>query len=190
MSEKSGLEMLAEILYEIKLIRQEMKILDQNIKKVANSAKISEIANKVINTPLKDWARHGTTKGAKVEMANDPSKTIQKKNLRFGFEPQDASKTNQVSPRVRATTECMCEGKMVADYSGKSVPLPGLFVKIFDSKDKLVKQTKTNKAGLWLSKLPVGKYIANVEGKFNGKDLYPVNLTFEVKAGMSKLEVK
>jgi len=191
MKEQSGIDMISELLREVKLMRKEIKILDQNIKKVANSAKISEIANKVMNTPLKDWAIHSTTKGAKIEQATAQTRTIDKNNLRFGFEPQDASKTKQEKPnRARSPVSCMCQGKMIADYAGKPVPLPGLSVKIFDSKDKLIKETKTNKAGVWVSKLPPGNYVANIEGKFRNKDLFPVNLTFCVKPGIEKLEVK
>jgi hypothetical protein len=189
MKERSGMDMIADLLREVKLMRKEIKVLDQNIKKVANSAKISEIATKALQTPLKDWAKQSAPK---VEAVN-PKELVKKENLRFKFETVDASKTNQPKPsRAKKTVElgCLCQGKMIADYGGKAVPLPGLDVKIYNEKDSLVKETKTNKAGYWLSKLFPGNYVANIEGTFNGKALYPVNINFTVKPGMDKLEVK
>ena len=105
----------------------------------------------------------------------------------------DASNLNQEQPRrnQRVTdTACMCQGKMVAEYGGKSVPLSNLSVRIFDDKDKLIKETKTNRAGNWMSQLYPGNYVVNIEGKYNNKALYPVNLAFVVKPGVTQLEVK
>jgi hypothetical protein len=188
MAERSGLDMLSELLKEIKLIRQEMKVLDQNIKRIANSAKISELATKALGTPLKDWAK---PKNPTIEAVS--SRTINKENLRFKFETVDASKIKQEQPSRSARKEptlCICKGKMVAEHKGKSAPLSGLSVKIYNDKDKLIKETKTNRAGHWMSQLPKGNYVANIEGKFNGQELYPVNLVFVVKSGMKSLEVK
>ena len=188
---KSGMEMISDLIREVKLLRKEVKVLDQNIKKIANSTKVAEIAAKALNTPLKDWIKPNAPR-PKIEAATKPGE-IRQKNMRFKFEPVDASKIKQEAPNRSSrmvSTECMCQGKMVAEQGGKPIPLPGLDVTIFDDKDNLVKKTKTNKAGSWMSKLKPGNYVANIEGKFNGKDLYPVNLTFVVRQGMSTLEVK
>jgi len=187
MSERSGIDMISELLNEVRMLRKEVKILDQNIKKIANSTKVAEIASKALDTPLKDWVKPSSPK---IEAIS--KKLIDQKNLRFKFESVDASKTKQESPNRanRKPTMCMCQGKMIITKDGKPIPLPDLSVKIFDDKDKLIKETKTNRAGTWMSQLPVGNYIANIEGKFNKQDLYPVNLPFIVKPGMQKLEVK
>lgn len=184
---KSGIDMISELLNEVKMLRKEVKVLDQNIKKIANSAKITEIATKALNTPLKDWVKPNSPR---IEAVN--KNLIDKKNLRFTFESVDASKTKQQPPNrsAKQATACMCQGKMIVTKDGKPVPLSGLIVKIFDDKDNLVKETRTNKAGVWMSQLSSGNYIANIEGKFNKKDLYPVNLPFVVKPGMQTLEVK
>lgn len=189
MTERSGIDMLSELILEIKMLRKEVKILDQNIKRIANSTKVAEIATKALNTPLKDWVKPNNPK---IEAVIGNKKLVDNKNLRFKFEPVDASKTAQKSPNRSAdkVTRCMCQGKMIVTKDGKPVPLPNLDVKIFDAKDNIVKETKTNKAGMWMSQLVPGNYVANIEGKFNGKDLYPVNLPFTVKKGMQKLEVK
>ena len=98
MSEKSGIDMISELLTEVKLLRKELKVLDQNVKKIANSAKISEIANKVINTPLKEWVRPSGVPKATAEAVTADNRLIKKENLRFNFESMDASKTAQKQP--------------------------------------------------------------------------------------------
>jgi hypothetical protein len=187
MKEKSGIEMISELLMEVKMLRKEIKVLEQNVKKIANATKVSEIATKALETPLKDWVKPSSPSIKSVS-----GKSIEKKNLRFKFEPVDASKIKQEQPnrsRLKPTM-CMCQGKMIVTKDGRAVPLPGLSVKVFDDKDNMIKTTKTNKAGTWMSQLPPGNYIVNIEGKFNNKDLYPVNLPFVVKEGMQNLEVK
>lgn len=184
---RSGIEMISEMLSEIKIMRKEIRILDQNIKKIANSTKAAQIATKALNTPLKDWVKPNNPK---IEAVSKP--TIDQKNMRFKFESVDASKTKQEPPNrsAKKPTVCMCEGKMVITKEGKEVPLPGLNVKIYDDRDNLVKETKTNKAGRWASQLKPGNYVANIEGKFRGQNLYPVNVNFKVREGMQRLEVK
>ena len=197
MTEKSGINMLEELVQEVRLMRKEIKVLEHNIKRIANSAKISELAAKAMGTPFEDWTRSEKTSKSSIEPVNADDlagSKINKKNIRFNFEPTDASKSNQVQPsrssRQPAVDSCMCQGKMVAEYKGSSVPLPGLDVKVYDDKDQLVKETKTNRAGMWMSKLMPGNYVANIEGKYGGQDLYPINLSFVVKPGVSKMEVK
>lgn len=190
---KSGIDMLSDILREITLLRKEVKVLDQNIKKIANSTKVAEIAAKALNTPLKDWIKPNAPR-PKIEAATKPKPgEISQKNMRFKFETVDASKTKQEAPNRSSRVsdkKCICEGNMVAEYSGKTLPLPGLDVKIFDDRDNLVKETKTNRGGKWMSQLGPGNYVANIEGNFQGKPLYPININFVVKPGMKKLEVK
>lgn len=190
--EVSGLDMLKDLVQEVGLLRKEMRVLDQNIKKIANSAKISELATKAMGTPLEGWARSG---GAQVQASAAPSaspgvaavsKSVQSKDMRFGFDRS----ADPAKPQPPPVTACMCQGKMVAELKGSSIPLPDLDVKIFDEVDAVVKTTKTNRAGVWMSQLKPGNYVANIEGKYAGKDLYPINLAFMVKKGMKKLEVK
>lgn len=189
MSERSGIEMLEELLNEVQTLRKELKILDQKVAQIANSAKIAEIANKALGTPLEDFVRSKpqAVAAAEPEAALDAEHVGIKK---FNFERSDAAKTDQVQPRGRGQAKAtLVSGKMIVQIGGKDTALSGLNVKIFDKTDKLVKQTKTNRAGTWMSHLHAGKYVANIEGKHKGQDLVPVNLKFEVKEGMKELEV-
>lgn len=196
MTEKSGIEMLGELLKEVKRLNKKVDVLDRLVKQVANSAKISEIATAALNTPLKHWAQPASkpkAASAKAVGKNTVSENSAPTGLRFKFEPTDASRLQQEpanrSSRPAAPTMCMCEGKMVASNKGKNVPLPNVNISIYNAKDALVKKTKTNRAGSWMSKLPPGRYVALCEGKFQGKDLYPININFEVKQGMERLEI-
>lgn len=186
MTKVSGIDILEDILREMKQMRKEMRVLDQNIKRIANFKKVKGLGEISAATAK-------PTISQQVEGSN-PS-VIKQSNLRFKFETVDASKTKQISPNrsdraAPKVTACMCYGKMVAESKGKTIPLPGLNVKVYNDKDVLVKETKTNRAGEWRCKLGANNYVANIEGKFNGNDLYPVNLGFVVIKGMEKLEVK
>ena len=74
----------------------------------------------------------------------------------------------------------MVSGKMIVGAGDKQVPLSGISVKIYNEQDKLVKETRTNRAGHWMSQLPSGKYIALFEGESGGKKLVPQNRMFKV----------
>lgn len=87
-------------------------------------------------------------------------------------------------------TKCMCNGKMIVNNNGNPTPLPGLSVKIYDGQNKIIKETKTNRSGEWRCALGVGKYCAEIQGKFGNKELYPANIVFEVLSGMEFLEVR
>ena len=197
MTNKSGLDMIYELLKEVKLMNKKLNVIDTNVKKLMNSAKVAEIATKALDTPLSSWTLPTvpvrSQKQVEAVKAPKTEKVMDKKNMRFTFETVDGSKEHQEPANRRAAatepTLCMCQGKMVASDGPREVPLPGLVVKIYDAKDKVVKETKTNRAGSWMSQLPPGRYVANVEGKFRGQNLYPINLNFEVKPSMQKLEV-
>mgnify|MGYP001559767735 CR=1 FL=1 len=166
MTEKSGLDLLNEILFKVDILTKKVDILDQNIKKVANSAKLSELLQKASEIKVPGWTKPNT----------DP------KGMRFKFETADESKLKSKGVRVR--------GKMVTLVNNQSVPLSDITVKIFDPNNKLVKETKTNKGGSWLSQLPSGKYVAEFTGSYKNKELVPINKIFEVPIGVEEFEVK
>lgn len=187
MSERSGLDILEDLLREVKLMRQEIHILDQNIKHVANSAKRAELAVRGVSAPID--VRNKKKAKAQIEAVVGDIESKKQKNMRFGFEKTSESVAQDNSMSFKPT-KCMCHGVMTVSDGENTIGVSKLDVKIFDSKDELVAQTRTNAKGEWRKQLPDGKYIANIEGKFRGKELYPVNLMFEVKPNMKDLEVK
>ena len=199
MAEVSGMEMLAELLKEVKRLNQKVDVLDRLVKQVANSAKVSEIATKALGTPLEGWVMPGRVKAegkvtAKAYTA-DQAAVAKKQStggLRFNYETSDGE-TVQASVEAvvaSAPVKCRCEGKMIATVEGRPVPLSDVKVTIFDEHDTEVKRTGTNRAGVWQSSLGPGRYVALCEGKMQGKDLYPVNIAFTVEPGMERLVVE
>lgn len=179
---KTGIDILEELVQEIKQLRQEVKILDINIKKVANSAKLAELLE---DKDVKGWSKPKPKAKPSVQVkAFNPEEKAAKpqSNIRFNFET-DKVETKPIS------NNCLCQGKMVAKSGDREIPIPNVSIKIYDDKDNLVKETKTNRAGIWMSKLPLGKYVALCEGTYQDKQLNPVNLMFEVTPGLEKLEV-
>jgi hypothetical protein len=198
MTEKSGIELLEELVRKIDLLTKKVDVLDHNVKRIANSTKLTEIINKAAGTSLDGWARANNVKAqvpdVKQKIAEVKEKAMEKtKGMRFNFERRDASKTKQPvakrTVRPSVPQRAMVKGKMVANVDGKTVPLSNISVKIFDSSDKLIKETRTNRAGHWMGQLPPGSYVALFEGEYNGNPLVPENKMFEVPAGVKEIEV-
>jgi len=184
MADKSGVEMLEEILQKMDLLSKKVDILDQNIKKIANSAKVSELINKAHESNISGW-----TKPKQVEVEKQPT------GMRFTLESVDASRVKQMpSPNKNAKATInnmtMVNGKMITLSENQSVPLPGISIRIFDGKNTILKETKTNKAGQWMAQLMPGKYVVEMTGSYKGQDLVPQNKVFEVPVGVTEFEVK
>jgi hypothetical protein len=189
MAEKSGLEMLEEIIERLNMIDKRLNIMDQNIKTIANSAKIADLVDKLSNTPLDNWSK-AIKPGIQKENAKDKIKDIKKSFSNFKFESSDGSKDKDRAPVSKkrspsVTSNIMVRGKMVANAGEQTLPLANISVKIYDAKDNLVKETKTNRAGQWLSQLAPGDYIALFEGELRGKKLVPQNRNFTVPEKLS-----
>ena len=196
MADKSGIEMLEMILAKLDFLEKKIDVLDQNIKKVANSTKMAEMINKAVGTPVEAWGKANKPKIQAPEVKDNKPVTDAKSGMRFKFETSDASKVAQpvvATPAKRITQavhNVVVKGKMVTVAGDKSIPLTEVAVKIYDAKDALVKETKTNRAGQWVSHLPPGKYIAEMTGLFNGQELIPQNINFEIPEGVKEFEVR
>jgi hypothetical protein len=71
----------------------------------------------------------------------------------------------------------------IHDADGKAIS--GIDIKILDTNDKPVKQTKTNRGGEWFCFLPPGKYTA----EFNGKGIQSDFRVFDVLPGHAEVEI-
>lgn len=69
------------------------------------------------------------------------------------------------------------------DEKGK--PLSGVMVRIMDANNNVVKQTKSNRAGLWMSFLPPGTYVA----EFAMAGMQPEARQFQLFEGQKEVEV-
>jgi hypothetical protein len=189
--EKSGIDMLEEILVRLDKIEKVVSILDTNIKTLINTTKIADMVTKATNTPMDGWARAIPDVKKQVKMAKEDAK---RGFVNFSFDEVDASKVNQNQMRGRSgNKKVLVKGKMVTNTDGGASALPNVSVKIYNDKDSLIKETKTNRAGMWMSHLPPGNYVALFEGEINGKKLVPQNRNFEVPSslppGQNEIEV-
>lgn len=189
MSDKTGIEMLEELLQKVELLSKKVDILDQNIKKIANSAKLSELIDKAATANISGWSKPKAEAKAAVAPEEQP------KGMRFKLEPVDASKVKQVQANrntksVPTNKPAMVKGKMITLTNNQPTPLPDITIKIFDGKNKLMKETKTNRAGQWMAQLSPGRYVVEMTGKYKGQDLVPQNKIFELPAGVDEFEVQ
>lgn len=198
--ERSGIEMLAELLAEVKLLHQKVDLLDRNLKAVANSAKLADLVTKASGTKFDAFARAGGVQAQAVDAKEiiQKAKDQTQSGMRFKFEPADASKIKQPNllankarvPVMEVPKKAIVSGKLVTMNKDQALPLSQVDVKIFNDKDELVKETKTNRAGHWVSHLPAGKYAVSFSGEVDGKKLSPINKIFVVPEGVSEFEVK
>jgi len=203
MTDKSGIEMLEEILSRLAIIEKRLDVMDNNIKAIANSTKMASLINKAAGTPLDGWAK--ATKPGISANAKHKIEEIQEKAgfKNFAFQPADAAqvkgaaalanKTARAAPPPPKLRNVMVKGRLKIEKEGTTVPLASASVKIFDATDKLIKETRTNRAGHWMSQLAPGRYVALFEGEINGKKLLPQNKNFEVPqdlpTGQTEFEV-
>ena len=178
-SEKSGLDLINELIEIVNLLSKKVDVIDQNIKKIANSAKVSELMNKASEMNLSGWNKPK----ASVQAVNPAE---QAKGMRFNLEPQDASK---LKDKVNKPPIIMTRGKVITYINNKPIHLPGITIKIYDKKNTLVKETKTNGGGEWRAGLSAGKFVMEITGKYKGNEMAPVNKVFEVPEGASEYEV-
>ena len=197
---KSGIDMLTELLEEVKLLHQKIDLLDRNLKAVANSTKLADLITKASGTRFDAFARAGGVKAQAVDAKEAVQKIKESAQgaMRFKFEPADASKVKQAGtlankarvPVAEVPKKVIVSGKLVIMNKDQTVPLSQVDVKIFNEKDAAVKETKTNRAGHWVSHLVPGKYVVSFAGEVDGKKLAPVNKSFIVPDGVSEFEVQ
>lgn len=174
MTEKSGIEILEEILSRLELLEKKVDIIDRNTKLLLNDTKAVGSTTQV--------------KQATAEIKTEIQKVARAGFKNFKFERSGASTDLNELPK-QPTKHVVVKGKMVAELDGKVVPLSSISVKIYNDSDMLVKETRTNRAGHWVSHLSPGKYVALFEGELNGKKLVSQNRNFVVPENQLEFEV-
>jgi hypothetical protein len=156
---KTGIEILTELVEEIKLLNKKVELLDQNVKALMN----------------KDRA---------------PTQTAPPVKLKPQIKAVEAPETKKGKMTIASKKAgVMTTGKLMIAVNDVSAPIPDAVIKIYDENDKLIKETKTNRGGIWMALLPSGRYVAEITGKFKGKDLVQQNKNFTIPEGIEKFEV-
>jgi len=103
--------------------------------------------------------------------------------VRFGGrQAQKPAEQKKPKVQIKPAPNARVEAK-IRDEEGK--PVPEVEVTIYDARNNVVKQTRTNRAGLWMAFLSPGKYGAEcvLEGKVNE------NVIFTVKPGEDVVKI-
>jgi hypothetical protein len=156
MADKTGLDVLVELVEQVKLLSKKLDVVDSNVKTLMNRIQI----------PAKDVIPR----------------------------PQLKPKAEAVQPKPKAEAiekpvGVMVSSKVVVMDGTVPLPIPDLKVRVFDDADRVVKETKTNRAGSWMASLKPGRYLVEITGQFKGKDLVPQNKNFTVPQGVKEYEV-
>ena len=169
---KSGIEMIEEVLVKIDLLDRRFTIVEQMMKELINrtsglapppSCNVSEEGKKPVGPSPSIGASNPLPE---LQIKPGSSKQI-------GASPGD-NKTGLVSSKVM--------GK-IKNSDGRAVS--GVDVKVYDEKNSIAKQTKTNRAGEWMCFLPPGRYSAS----YFLKDMINANVSFSITPGQTLIRV-
>lgn len=150
---KSGIEILEEISNKLDELNRRCTVIEQNMHLVLSRANKQHAAPKqdlvVNNKPAITSTTPMPTPPAQLQPAESPKPLP--KNM----------------------------AKVIGKIRKEEKAIGGVSVKVFNTQNKVVKQTRTNRAGEWMSFLPPGRYGAEyfLEGVINS------NVTFTIGAG-------
>lgn len=148
---KSGIELIEELLEQVKILNKRFEITEQNVKLLLGKANNPGLA-------AGDPGVQIMVNDAPVKIKSTvPEPDVSAVPIPIAVVPaQDSVPPNTSSARVT--------GK-IKDKEGRV--LSGINVRVYNIGDQMVKNTKTNRAGEWMCFLPAGKYYAKyrVEGQ-------------------------
>ncbi len=127
---KSGLELLEDLIDQVKLLNKRFEITEQNVKELLSRINLQKDTNSdkiEINN-----------KQATIKDGTQPQLIIPQQDLKLM--PKNVTK---VTGRIKNK-----ENKLAS----------GVSVKVLDENLKIIKQTRTNMSGEWMCFLPPGKY--------------------------------
>lgn len=160
MEEESAIEAIFEIRELIKTQSAKIAILEKNI---------ALLSDKTNNAVLQEAAKV-------FSQAMKPAESVMVSS------PKPASTQAPEQP-VQSHAKNVRAWGTLQDDQGKNIP--GVEVKIKDNKDRLIKTTKSNRAGVWLAFLPPGQYTA----EFSVQGMEPEFRMFKLMPGNKEVEV-
>jgi len=159
MTERSGIEMIEELLEKVELLDRRYVIIEQMMKELLNRA-------------------NGFAPPS-GEAKPEPQPQVALPSLKPRVTPKaqpQIKPQQQFGEEVSKKTTHKAVGK-IKDQSGRM--RGGVNITVYDDKNQVVKKTKTNRAGEWMAFLPMGRYSA----EYYLKDEIHANVTFTVQAG-------
>lgn len=124
-------------------MRDQIAVMDTNIKLL--QAKVNaEVFSGLIKGAPATSAMHTRAHPMPPAPAASPAITL----------PEEPAAEQLIPTQYKAT---MVQGKVLSE-DGK--PMHGIAIKIMNSDKKVIKETTTNRAGIWMAQLRPGKYIS------------------------------
>jgi hypothetical protein len=148
MTEKSGIEIIKEIQEKITLLEKRFTNIEFMMKELLNRSNVGEkpaqIKPTISATEIK--------KTVVVPQSIAVTKTIERQPVKIGDFPAGPAAS---SPNSKT--------KIIGQIKNKDGRfVSGVSVKIFDANKQMIKETRSNKSGEWMSLLPSGKYRAEL----------------------------
>lgn len=170
MSEKSGLDLLNDLINKVDLLTKRFEVFEQNTKEILN-----RMNKEKRGQDLKEASAPPVAPGMVPSFPKNKTTPNTTTSSSGNMITIDVSNLNPNPIRVQSKIK-----------SKDNKPISGVSVKIFKG-EELVKETKTNKAGSWLCMLPTGKYKAVCLNETDDENLY-INETneFEVLPTQNK----
>jgi len=185
MTEKSGLEMIEEIMNRIALLERRFTNIEQMMKELLNRANgfgkpsLSAVAEQPRPTIV-------STGVPPQKLGDPPVVDLPEGQGKITIDPTDiirkSAKIGDLPANVNTNAKAKVMGK-IKDKDGRFVS--GVNVKVYDGTNQMVKETKTNRAGEWMSFLPPGQYNA----EYYLKDLIHTSVRFHVEEGQTVFRV-
>jgi len=152
MADKTGIQMIEELLAGMAVLDRRVQVVEQLLKQLlatANSGPPCAVPGVELN------GHPAKSPGADPPAGQPPS--IE------GIVPEPLIKA---APNARVVGRVMEEGK----------PVPEVNVTIHDDRNNAIKKTRTNRSGEWMAQLPPGKYAAEcfLDGRVNGNVVFNV----------------
>lgn len=132
MSEKSGIQMLEEIIDSVNLLNRRFEVIEQTMKELLN--RLNGFQSCSVENPI--------STGKPTIEGTEPSPFI------------------PIKPVIGQSSNSNSSTKVMGKIKHDGRAVIGVSVVVKDHRNQIVKETKTNRAGEWMCFLPAGKYKA------------------------------
>ena len=182
MSEKSGMDMIKELLVQVAVMNKRFEVIEQNTKQILNKLNLDK---KQAKPQIQMQVQGAEAPKASVKKSGGGTVTIDVSSLKEEKEAKEKKSpkisNNTPKPVVKKQTTTRIECRLKKDNKA----VIGATVGIKDTDGNIIKKTRTNNAGDWFCFLPPGKYVAeySLSGEENPK------IPFSVEKGQKMMQL-